>query len=185
MKARRRLPSREEAISLLKAIGCPPEVVRHSERVAKVALRIARRCARAGLPVDLALVEAGALLHDLGRARTHSIGHVFIGAELARELGLDERLVRIILTHSCGVDPAKAEAYGWPPGDYGPRTLEEKIIAYADKLVEGGRVLPFPEALRRLEEALGPGHPAVENLARIREELLALLGGALDACCRP
>jgi len=177
VKARRHLPSREEAISLLKAAGCPPEVVRHSERVAKVAVRIARACARAGLSVDLALVEAGALLHDIGRAKTHSIAHVFIGAEMAREFGLPEELVEVILRHTGGLRPEVAKAFGWPPGDYAPRTLEEKIVAYADKLVEGRHVLSFEVALARLARELGPDHPAVANLARIHEELSRVLGG--------
>ncbi len=179
------VPSREEALRILREAGCPPEVIRHCQAVASLALRIARACSRRGLKVDLALVEAGALLHDIGRSRTHSIAHVFIGAELARQLGLDERLIRIILTHSCGVEPEQAVAAGWPPGDYRPEALEEKIVAYADKLVERGRIVPFERALAQMARELGPEHPSVKCLASIRQELLALLGDELDSCCRP
>ena len=182
---RRRLPSREEAIRILRSVGCPRNVIRHCIRVADLALRIARACLETGLEVDLALVEAGALLHDVGRARARGIAHAFVGAEMARELGLDERLVRLIARHTGGVEPGAAEEMGWPPGEYGPETLEEKIVAYADKLVEGRRILPFDEALRKLEEELGPGHPAVRNLARIHEELAGILGERLEALGRP
>lgn len=173
------LPSRDEALAMLRSVGCPPGVIKHCERVADLALSLARACLRAGLEVDLELVEVGALLHDMGRARTHSIGHVFLGAEMARELGLPDEVVRIILTHAGGVRPELAEAFGWPPGDYGPEGIEEKIVAYADKLVRGPSVVPFEEALRALEEELGPDHPAVGNLAKIHEELGAFLGEAL------
>ena len=179
------LPSREEALRILEEAGCPRGVIEHCKDVAALALDIARACLRAGAEVDVRLVEAGALIHDIGRSRTHSIAHVFVGAELARQMGLDGRIVRVILTHSCGVSPGVAEEMGWPPGTYEPETLEEKIVAYADKLVEKGRVLSFEEALEKLVEELGPEHPAVRNLVRVREELLSLLGGELDACCRP
>ena len=181
------IPSRPEALAILKAVGCPPEVIKHSERVARVALRIAEACRRAGLEVDMGLVEAGALLHDMGRAKTHSVAHAFLGAELARELGLGERLVRLIARHTGGVRPEVAERLGWPRGDYGPETLEEKIVAYADKLVRGPRVLPFEEALVRLERELGPDHPAVVNLAKVHAELAPLLrpgGGGRGPCGR-
>jgi len=165
---------------MLEKAGCPPEVIRHCKRVAQLALRIARACREAGLDVDLDLVEVGALLHDIGRAKTHSIGHVFIGAEMAREAGLPEELVRAILTHACGVRPEIAEQFGWPRDDYGPIRLEEKIIAYADKLVEGKAILPFEEALRKLVERLGPDHPAIRNFTKIHHELRAILGDGLD-----
>jgi len=164
---------------MLEEAGCPPEVIRHCQRVAHLALRIARACREAGLDVDLDLVEVGALLHDIGRARTHSIGHVFIGAEMVREAGFPEEVVRAVLTHACGVRPEVAERFGWPRDDYAPRRLEEKIIAYADKLVEGRGILSFEEALGKLVERLGPGHPAVKNLIKIHEELRAILGGGL------
>lgn len=173
---RGRLPSREEALRILRSVGCPPEVIRHCEEVASLALRIARACVEKGLEVDLELVEIGALLHDIGRSRTHGIAHVFLGAEMAMRMGLDDALVRIILTHTGGLGPGVAEELGWPPGTYEPTSMEEKIVAYADKLVKGGRVLSFKEALRKLVRDLGPGHPAVEKLKAIHEELSRLLG---------
>ncbi|HEW89802.1 MAG TPA: HDIG domain-containing protein [Candidatus Bathyarchaeota archaeon] len=171
----RSLPSREEAIRILKAVGCPKNVVAHCMRVADLAVRLAEGCRKAGFSVDVALVEVGALLHDIGRARARGIAHAFVGAEMARELGLSERLVMLIARHTGGVRPGVAEDMGWPPGEYAPETLEEKIVAYADKLVEGKRILPFEEALKKLKRELGPGHPAVKNLTKIHEELQAML----------
>ena len=181
----RRLPSREEALRMLEKVGCPPEVIEHCKDVASLALDIARACQRAGAELDLRLIEVGALIHDIGRSKTHSIAHVFLGAELAEQMGLDERLIKVILSHSCGISPEVAEEMGWPPEACEPRALEEKIIAYADKLVERGHVVSFEDALGKLVRELGPRHPAVKNFLKIRGELLALLGGELDACCRP
>jgi len=170
---------------MLEEAGCPPEVIEHCKDVASLALDIARACLRAGAKVDLGLIEVGALIHDIGRSRTHSIAHVFVGAELAEQMDLDERLIRVILTHPCGISPELAEEMGWPSEVCEPKALEEKIIAYADKLVEKGRIVAFEKALRRMMKELGPEHPAVKNFLKIREDLLALLGGELDACCRP
>lgn len=179
-----RFPSREEALEMLRSAGCPPEVIRHCEDVASLALRIAKACLKSGIRVDLRLVEIGALLHDIGRSRTHGIGHVFVGAEMAREAGLDESIIRVILTHTGGLRPGVAEQFGWPPGSYEPSSLEEKIVAYADKLVEGGKIVPFSKALEKLVRDLGPDHPAVGNLMAIHEELRSYLGGGL-ACGGP
>ena len=180
--SRKGLPSRREALRILREIGCPPGVIRHCKDVARLALRIAEACLRAGVDVDLPLVEAGALLHDIGRSRTHEISHALLGAEMARGMGLDERLIHLILVHPGGVTEEQAEALGWPQDGREPRTLEEKIVCYADKLVEKGRFLSFEEALGKMIEDLGPDHPAVRSLMRIREELKAILGDALDAC---
>jgi uncharacterized protein len=40
----------------------------------------------------LALVEAGAILHDLGRAKSHEVDHGLVGAQMAKSLGLPQRL---------------------------------------------------------------------------------------------
>ena len=77
------LPSREQAIQLLHRNHCPPKVISHCELVADVALEISDKLERKGLKIDRKLVEAGALLHDLGRSKTHNVDHGVIGANLA------------------------------------------------------------------------------------------------------
>ncbi|UCH56831.1 MAG: HDIG domain-containing protein, partial [Candidatus Bathyarchaeota archaeon] len=91
-----RLPGREESIVILREAGCGEGVVVHCLRVAEVALRLVEGFRGQGHDVDLGLVEAGALLHDLGRCRTHGIMHGVVGGELAREMGLPEAVARIM-----------------------------------------------------------------------------------------
>ena len=77
------IPNPKKCLALLKKSGCSDEVICHCIAVRDVAVRIAR-CAGA----DEKLVEAGALLHDIGRSRTHSIFHAVEGVKIAEQLGL-------------------------------------------------------------------------------------------------
>lgn len=120
-------------------------MVRHCLTVSDLAVRIAKRCA-----ADVELVEAGSLLHDLGRCRSHGIDHAVIGAEIAREKKLPEALVRIIERHvGGGITRAEAKKLGLPEKDYTPKTLEEKIVSHADKLIADTRRTTVKEAVER------------------------------------
>ena len=91
-----RLPSREQALRFLRQNGCQTNVFKHCEAVAELAVEMAEAAKEKGLNVNLKLVEIGALLHDIGRSKTHSVHHAVIGAEIARSLGLPETVVSII-----------------------------------------------------------------------------------------
>ena len=53
------------------------------------------------LKADVRLAQAGALLHDIGKAVTHEVGgaHALIGAEYARKYGVPEPVCNIIASH--------------------------------------------------------------------------------------
>ena len=87
--------TRSEAVGLLRSSGADGELVGHGEAVAGVALRIGRKAQRDHPGLDLQLIELGALLHDVGRTRTHEIDHAAVGGQLvrsARKLTVDEDL---------------------------------------------------------------------------------------------
>ena len=69
------LPNREQAIELLHKNKCPQQVINHCIAVANLALETAKKISSNGLEVNLELVEAGALLHDLGRSKNHTVDH--------------------------------------------------------------------------------------------------------------
>ena len=176
-----RLPSRRKALNLLLKAGCSRKVVEHCKAVAAVAVQIARACEKKGLNVDVQLVEIGALLHDIGRSKTHSVDHAVVGMEIAESLGLPDTVVSIIGRHvGGGITVDEAERLGWPVGDYVPRTLEEKIVAYADKLIEGLRRVPIEQAIEKLSWDLGETHPAIERVKKLHAELSSVIGD-LDA----
>lgn len=166
-----------EALEILRVAGCSNGVVDHCVSVTGIALRLAEEFRGRGLEVDVALVEAGALLHDLGRSRTHGIRHAVVGGRIAREMGFPEALVRIIERHiGAGIPAEEAGEIGLPREDYVPETLEEKIVAYADKLIEGCREVEFGVTLGKMEEELGEGHPALDRMRALREEIVGAIG---------
>lgn len=167
-----KLPSPEEAIKLLKDVGCSDEVIKHCETVASLAIKIANRCLNKGVKVDVQLVHIGALLHDIGRSKTHSVHHAVIGAEIARSLRLPSKVIAIIERHvGGGISSEEAAKLGWPKKDYIPETLEEKIVSCADKMVEGSNIVPIEETIKRFREELGENHPAIERIRRTYQEI--------------
>ncbi len=121
-------------IDLLRDEGMVEEDLQHSIYVAEKALDVARRT---GADLDMELVGRGALFHDLGKIDSHGIDHGVVGAQKGKELGLPDEINSIMAGHIRGgmtSDEAKAE--GLPIKDYTLTRLEEKIIVYADRLVD-------------------------------------------------
>jgi len=175
------LPGREECLAILREVGCSKGVVGHCMNVTRIALRLAEAVRAQGHEVNLALVEAGALLHDLGRCRTHSIRHAVVGGEVAQEIGLPGAVVRIIERHiGAGLPRDEAAELGLPEGDYMPETLEEKLVCYADKFAEGDREVGFEVALGRMGKDLGHDHPALARFRALHGEIEGLLGRGPD-----
>ena len=168
------LPSREQAIELLRKNNCPPKVISHCEEVADLALEIASKLEKKGIKVDLKLVEAGALLHDIGRSKSHAVDHGVVGAKIAESEGLPESVVRIIKRHvGGGITSQEAEKFGWPKDVYEPVTLEEKIVSYADKLIDQSKRVPIDLEIERLQVE---HKDAAERVRKLHEEITRLLG---------
>ncbi len=97
-----KLPSREQALQLLRENHCSVKVIKHCKAVARLALETANALKEKGLQVDSDLVEIGALLHDIGRSKTHTVNHAVVGAEIAKSAGLPESVISIIKRHVGG-----------------------------------------------------------------------------------
>lgn len=121
-------------IDLLKDQGMAPSDIDHSVRVAQKALEIA---ARMHTTVDMEFVGRGALFHDLGKVKTHGIDHGLLGARLGKALGLPKEINDVMEKHiRGGLTNAEAAELGLPIKDYTLKRLEERIIIYADRLVD-------------------------------------------------
>ena len=165
------------ALKLLSRSRCSRRVIEHCKTVASLAVQIAEVCKEKGLDVDVQLVEIGAILHDIGRSKTHSVDHVIAGARIARELGLPSSVVSIIERHAGGgVDIDEAKRLGWTIKSYLPQTLEEKIVCYADKLVEGKRRVKIERTISKFSKELGKTHPSLGRIAKLHEEFSSLIG---------
>ncbi|MBN1432840.1 MAG: HDIG domain-containing protein [Methanomicrobiaceae archaeon] len=134
-----------DPISLLKKSGCPENVIEHCIAVRDLAMKFARNA-----PANRQLVETGALLHDIGRCRAHTIAHAQIGTDICREYGLPEEVCRIVQTHiGAGLSADECREKGLKPIDCIPKTIEEKIVAHADNLISGTKEISIEERLCR------------------------------------
>ena len=169
------LPSREQAIELLKDVGCEPKVINHCLAVTDFALQMANKLKVKGLRIDLQLVEAGAILHDIGRSKTHGIDHSLVGAQIAQQKGLPLPIINIIKRHiGAGITDDEAAWLEWPRDIYVPQTLEEKVVCYADKRIDHDRVVPIEEEIKKLKsQGFDEGAERVRNL---HDEITQMLG---------
>jgi len=164
------IPTPEECIKLLRNSGCSEEVIKHCKAVRDVAIRLAKRA-----NADIKLVEAGALLHDIGRSKTHGIKHGVEGARIAKKLGLPDNIIRIIERHiGAGLPSNEAKKLGLSNRDFIPETLEEKIVCHADSLIENSRKQVIEQ---EVERALIDGHKEyAKRLVALHKELSDICG---------
>ncbi len=121
-------------IDLLRKAGVSEDDIRHCVKVAEKALEIT---GRTDAKLDMELIGRGALFHDLGKAKTHAIEHGRIGAEMGKELGLSPEITAIMEKHiRGGLTEAEAVELGLPVKDYTLGRLEERIVIYADRVVD-------------------------------------------------
>jgi putative nucleotidyltransferase with HDIG domain len=141
------VPTELECLSLLEAADVAPETRAHCHAVADLATLIGLGLEAAGLPVDAAMVRAGALLHDIAKGQDD---HAAVGADILARHGFPE-VGAIVARHmTLGFDG---------------RLDEAAIVYLADKLISGtARVAleeRFAPALKRFRndpEALAAAH---------------------------
>ncbi|MBO3839614.1 MAG: HDIG domain-containing protein [Thermoproteota archaeon] len=168
MRRKSKIPSEEECLEILREEGVADNVIKHAIRVLGIAKELTDRIRLKGYDVDEKLVTAGALLHDIGRSVTHDVSHGVVGGRIIRRRKLDEELARIVERHvGGGISREEAEKLKLGSIDLVPETLEEKIVCYADKLVDGDRRVEFEETLKYFAEKLGVEHPALKRLEEL------------------
>ena len=172
------------------------KLLKHSIQVCRKTLELARRT---DVPLDLSVLETGAMLHDVGIRRCDAPGicchgdqpylrHGLAGAEMLREYGrthgLDlEPFARICERHTGSgltADEIAQQRLPLPARDFLPETPEEKLICLADKFFsKSGNMEEKPfEKVRRSMEKFGPG-----PLARF-DALLKFFGFAADGTAK-
>jgi uncharacterized protein (TIGR00295 family) len=144
------IPSVEGAMAIHAKYGSSHRIVSHCQAVAMAAKILADEFRRQGRAVDEDAVIAGALLHDIGRTRIQTVRHGVEGAEIIEKEGVDEKVVGMVRRHvGAGISQEEAKTLGLPDFDYIPRTLEERIVCFADKMVDADNIRPFGEEVRR------------------------------------
>jgi uncharacterized protein (TIGR00295 family) len=142
---------RRRAYQQLLAASPPAWVVGHCRAVEGMAVAMCDAADSAGLEPRRDLVQAGALLHDIGRSAVQDVTHASVGARILRDAGWtrppdETAIVRIVERHTGGgIDATDAVTLGLPAKDYTPRSLEERIVCHADNLFSGERRLTMQQ----------------------------------------
>lgn len=162
-----------QAIALHRKYGSSERIVNHCRTVAHGSKILSSALAARGKGVDPAAILAGALLHDIGRTMTQGVDHGYVGAGLLEKEGVDNVVVEIVRRHvGAGISPEEAASLGFPKGDYVPRTLEQKVVCFSDKMVSADMIRPFEEEVRRFERK---GHD-VGRLRQLKKDIQDELG---------
>ena len=147
----------------------PENVIDHCKAVYKKAMKIAANFN----DVDEDLIRKGALLHDIGRSRTHGITHAVEGVKIAERYGYDEDVLNIIERHiGAGITESEAEKLGLPKKSYVPQKLEEKIVAHADNLVSGSREVDIDFVIEKWKRTIEDSDDNIERLIKLDNELI-------------
>ena len=156
-------------IELLEKEHTPENVIRHCEAVYKKAMEIAANFDN----VDKDLIKKGALLHDIGRSKTHGITHAIEGVEIAKKYGYDQDVLNIIERHiGAGITEDESEKLGLPKKSYVPQTLEEKIVAHADNLISGSKEVDIDFVINKWKKRIVDSDDNIERLLKLDEELI-------------
>jgi tRNA (cytidine56-2'-O)-methyltransferase len=168
------IPDEQQCMKILYEEKANERIIDHVTTVYKFAMEIGKYA-----NADMKLIQAGSLLHDIGRTKTNGIGHAVAGADIVREKNIDESVVKIVERHTgAGMLPEEAKKLGLPERDYVPSALEEKIVAQADNLVSGKNIVPLADTINSYR-IKGLYEPA-ERIKKLHLELSGICGKDLD-----
>ena len=124
-------PTLEECLDLMKEHNMLENIIHHSLLVNEVGLWLSEELNKTGENLDLAKVQAGALLHDITKTKSITTGedHARTGSELLERLGF-KSISEIVRQHVMTDDTANS-----------PTISEIEIVNYADKRVLHNRVV--------------------------------------------
>ncbi|MHA1755088.1 MAG: HD domain-containing protein [Candidatus Odinarchaeia archaeon] len=166
-------------MALFDLINFNQKIREHCLKVNKIAVKIANKLLQKGVFVNIQLVDAGSLLHDIGRIFVHDITHGVIGGRIIERLGYHAAIKRIAETHVLGgFTKDEAIQLGLPPREYLPKTLEEKICCYADKLCYGSKLVSLDFRFKKWREKYGDSElfrKAYQRIKNIEETLFLYL----------
>ena len=154
------IPSKEECLNILNKNKTPSNVIDHCKTVCQVAEDVADKLIARGINVNKELVVAAAMLHDIEREKKN---HIEDGVKLLKSMDFPE-VSEIIRKHSL---------YKIEDEDVRPKTIEEKIVFYADKRAKGNKIVSLEERFGDLEKRYNVDFSKeLEFTKEIEEELL-------------
>jgi putative nucleotidyltransferase with HDIG domain len=145
----------------------PDGVVTHSEGVARVAVAAAALVAEAQIPVDGALVEAAALLHDIDKLEVRRTGgeHGIVGARRLEAMGYPELAMPVASHPITSLLDDDRFPIGWPSVivAVADRHVAQEFMTVDERLDDMKQ--RHPEYAVSIEAARRPAHVLEEQVA--------------------
>ncbi len=136
------LPDVQTCLGWYMQLGATHTLLSHVQNVAAIAYQIGLWLEQSGMVISPLLAHRGGLTHDLSKLQEKSEkNHAVLAAEFL-ESKKQLKLAEIARRHLIG-DLTSDETK--------PRTWEEKIVNYADKLSEGNTIVAMDERLEALQ----------------------------------
>ncbi len=181
------VPDRATVRTLLADARLPDGIIVHSEGVARVAVAAAGLVAEAQIPVDGALVEAAALLHDIDKVEIRRSGgeHGIVGARRLEAAGYEELAMPVASHPVHALLDDDRHPIGWPSVlvSVADRHVAQEFLTIDERLDDMKR--RHPEHAESIESARRPAHALEEQVAEATglsaEELVARLRAAWEA----
>lgn len=122
---------------------------------------------------DKDLIKKGALLHDIGRSKTHGISHAVEGAKIVKQYGYPEEVQNIVERHiGAGITEEESVKLGLPKKSYIPQTIEEKIVAHADNLLSGTKDVDINFDIAKWKRKIDKPEENIKRLIELDNELI-------------
>ncbi len=155
------VPSRRQCLGLMEEHGMLSHIREHSLLVTEVAMHLGTALAEAGFPLHLGLIEAGALLHDLGKTPCldKPLNHAEWGAEVVLRAGYPE-VAQVVREH------VALQTDGHAPGVI----REAEVVNYADKRVLHTQVVTLAERFADLKARYGRTEEALKRICALEEK---------------
>jgi putative nucleotidyltransferase with HDIG domain len=141
----------------MKQCGVLENIIDHSIEVANVAVYLSTELNKRGQRIDLLLVEAASLLHDLTKTDSFKTkeDHAWTGSRLLKEMGY-EVVGEVVAQHI------------WLSHDIDPHLVsEEEVVNYADKRVKHDRIVSLEERFNDLRDRYGRDQKGMDYLGRM------------------
>ncbi len=156
-------PDEQTCLGLLDKYDTPRHIISHSRTVWRVA-RVLGASLSAGRSIDMDLLRAACLLHDIAKYPCILDGYRYHdrrGEEILCNEGLPS-VGRIVVQHVHLHDP------------YAAQLREEHLVFYADKRVRHDEVVSIGERFRYLRETYGKTTEAIERLNEMKRRTLTV-----------
>ena len=158
-------PSREKCVEYLNEYGTPEHVIGHCKAVADVAVTVGKRLNEKGLKLNIGLIEAAGLTHDLARVEDK---HWEVAANFLCKKGY-ESVADIVKVHMYYPQFSKPE-----------ETTETDLVCLGDRTVKEDKYVGVEERMAYIinKAQRNSGDPEViERILEKKKQLISYING--------